>query len=112
MSTRSAHSSLESPPPTQLARVAIAEDSLLVREGLHRILRDAGFDIVAEVATREQLLEAVELLCTDGDRKRLDLGKLDGVEFIVYMIDCLLRPRVTEHRVLAAAVQGTRGQRN
>ena len=65
MSTRSAHSPLESPPPTQLARVAIAEDSLLVREGLHRILRDAGFDIVAEVATREQLLEAVERAAPD-----------------------------------------------
>ena len=60
MSTRSTDSSIESPPPTQLVRVALAEDSLLVREGLHRILRDAGFDIVAEVATREQLLEAVE----------------------------------------------------
>ena len=60
MSTRSTDSSIESPPPTQLVRVALAEDSLLVREGLHRILRDAGFDIVAAVATREQLLEAVE----------------------------------------------------
>ena len=60
MSTRSADTSFTSPLRTQSVRVAIAEDSLLVREGLHRILRDAGFDIVAEAATREQLLEAVE----------------------------------------------------
>src|SRR6266540_1292191 len=60
MSTRSADSSFASPLRTRSVRVAIAEDSLLVREGLHRILRDAGFDIVAEAATREQLIEAVE----------------------------------------------------
>ena len=28
------------------------------------------------------------------------------------MIDCLLCPRITEHRILAAAVQGTRIQRD
>ena len=33
---------------------------MLVREGLRRILRNAGFDIVGEAATSEQLLEAVE----------------------------------------------------
>ena len=33
------------------ARVAIADDSLLVREGLCRLLRDAGFEIVGGVAT-------------------------------------------------------------
>jgi DNA-binding NarL/FixJ family response regulator len=60
MSTRSADSSFAAPLRTPLIRVAIAEDSLLVREGLNRILGDAGFDIVAEAATREQLLEAVE----------------------------------------------------
>jgi DNA-binding NarL/FixJ family response regulator len=60
MSTRSADTSAATPRRAESVRVAIAEDSLLVRQGLHRILRDAGFDIVAEVATREQLLEAVE----------------------------------------------------
>jgi DNA-binding NarL/FixJ family response regulator len=60
MATRSADTPFASPLRTHSVRVVIAEDSLLVREGLHRILRDAGFDIVAEAATREQLLEAVE----------------------------------------------------
>jgi len=44
----------------QPARVALAEDSLLVREGLNRILREAGFDIVGEVASMEELLDLVE----------------------------------------------------
>ena len=60
MTTRSADRSITSPLRSQPVRVVIAEDSLLVREGLQRILRDAGFDVVAEAATREQLLEAVE----------------------------------------------------
>jgi DNA-binding NarL/FixJ family response regulator len=51
-------SSLTKPAPT--ARVAIADDSLLVREGLGRILRDAGFEIVGEAANVRDLLEVVE----------------------------------------------------
>jgi DNA-binding NarL/FixJ family response regulator len=42
------------------ARLAIAEDSLLVREGLGRILRDGGFEIVGEAATIEETLRLVE----------------------------------------------------
>jgi DNA-binding NarL/FixJ family response regulator len=44
----------------QTARVAIAEDSLLVREGLRRILCDAGLEVVGEAATAEELLALVE----------------------------------------------------
>jgi len=50
--------SLTKPAPT--ARVAIADDSLLVREGLGRILRDAGFKIVGEAASVNDLLDVVE----------------------------------------------------
>jgi DNA-binding NarL/FixJ family response regulator len=46
--------------PAQTARVAIAEDSLLVREGLGRILRDAGFEVVGAAANVEELLDLVE----------------------------------------------------
>src|SRR5262245_30440986 len=44
----------------QPTRVALAEDSLLVRKGLDRILREAGFDVVGEVASAEELLDLVE----------------------------------------------------
>jgi DNA-binding NarL/FixJ family response regulator len=37
-------------------RVAIAEDSVLLREGVARLLRDAGFDVVAQCGDAEDLL--------------------------------------------------------
>ena len=44
----------------QTARVAIADDSLLVREGLCRLLRDVGFEIVGGVATVDELIALVD----------------------------------------------------
>jgi DNA-binding NarL/FixJ family response regulator len=41
-------------------RVVIAEDLALLRDGLERLLRDSGFDVVAAVADGEALLGAVE----------------------------------------------------
>jgi DNA-binding NarL/FixJ family response regulator len=40
-------------------RVAIAEDSVLLREGLSRLLGDAGFDVVARCGDADELLTAV-----------------------------------------------------
>ena len=40
-------------------RVVIAEDSTLLREGLARLLEEAGFDVVAAVADGESALRAV-----------------------------------------------------
>jgi DNA-binding NarL/FixJ family response regulator len=37
-------------------RVAIAEDSVLLRDGLARLLGDSGFDVVAQCETAEELL--------------------------------------------------------
>jgi DNA-binding NarL/FixJ family response regulator len=37
-------------------RVAIAEDSVLVREGVARVLDDAGFEVVAQCTTADELL--------------------------------------------------------
>ena len=51
-------------------RVVIAEDSVLVRAGLARLLTDAGCDVVAQVGDTESLLEAVR-------RKRPDVVTLD-----------------------------------
>jgi len=41
-------------------RVLIAEDSLLLRAGLQRLLDDRGFEVVAAVPDAEALMEAVE----------------------------------------------------
>jgi DNA-binding NarL/FixJ family response regulator len=51
-------------------RLAIAEDSLLVREGLARLLRDSGFDVVGEATTVDGLLGLVE-------RERPDAALVD-----------------------------------
>jgi DNA-binding NarL/FixJ family response regulator len=41
-------------------RVVIAEDLALLRDGLARLLRDSGFEVVAAVSDGPSLLEAVE----------------------------------------------------
>ena len=38
----------------------IADDSMLLREGLSRVLADERFDVVAQVASAEELLQCVE----------------------------------------------------
>jgi DNA-binding NarL/FixJ family response regulator len=40
-------------------RVVLADDSVILREGLARLLREAGFDVVGQAATGEELLEEV-----------------------------------------------------
>ena len=46
-------------------RVILAEDSMLTREGIARLLRDAGIDVVAEVADGDALLKEVALTRPD-----------------------------------------------
>jgi len=40
-------------------RVVLAEDSVLLREGLVRILREIGFDVVGQAGTAEEFLRDV-----------------------------------------------------
>jgi DNA-binding NarL/FixJ family response regulator len=40
-------------------RVVLAEDNLLLREGLTRLLREAGFDVVGQCTTGDELLAEV-----------------------------------------------------
>jgi DNA-binding NarL/FixJ family response regulator len=46
-------------------RVVIAEDELLLREGVARLLADAGIDVVATVETADALIDSVERLKPD-----------------------------------------------
>jgi DNA-binding NarL/FixJ family response regulator len=39
-----------------VVRVVVGEDSLLVREGIVRVLREAGFDVVAQAGDAQELL--------------------------------------------------------
>ena len=42
-------------------RVVIADDEVLLREGLERLLTEAGFTVVGKVGTAAELLRKVEL---------------------------------------------------
>jgi DNA-binding NarL/FixJ family response regulator len=46
-------------------RVVIADDEVLLREGLHRLLTEAGFDVVGKVGTPEELSRKVALARPD-----------------------------------------------
>ena len=67
------------------ARVVVADDSLVVRAGLVRLLRDS-FDVVGEASTAEELLTVVE-------RERPDAA----------LIDIRLPPTQTDEGLRAAA---------
>jgi serine/threonine-protein kinase len=75
----------------QNARVAIAEDSLLVREGLIRLLRSAGFDVVGGATTVQELLALI-----------------DQASPSVAIVDIRLPPGYTDEGLQAAATIRTR----
>ena len=68
-------------------RIVIAEDSVLLRAGLTKLLTDGGFDIVAAVPDAEQLLQAVA-------EHRPDLA----------LIDVRMPPTHTDEGIRAALV--------
>jgi DNA-binding NarL/FixJ family response regulator len=66
-------------------RVAIAEDSLLLREGLASLLGEAGFDVIAQ--------------CENADELRL---KIDSYEVDVAIVDIRLPPTHNDEGLVAA----------
>jgi DNA-binding NarL/FixJ family response regulator len=76
-------------------RVAIAEDSVLLREGLVRLLREAGFEVVGAVGTAPEILEVVERLAPD-----------------VVILDIRMPPTHTDEGLrAAAAIRARDGER-
>ncbi len=67
-------------------RVIIADDEVLLREGLERLLSDSGFDVVGKVGTAEELLRKVELTRPD-----------------VAIVDIRMPPTRTDEGLVAAA---------
>ena len=51
-------------------RLVIADDEVLLRQGIARLLADAGFEVVATAGTRDELINAV-------DRHRPDVAIVD-----------------------------------
>lgn len=75
-------------------RVAVADDSVLLREGLVRMLTEAGFDVVAQVGDAAALMSALQTTGAD-----------------VAVVDIRMPPtRTTEGLVAAAAIRGSHPQ--
>jgi len=70
-----------------MLRVAIAEDSVLLREGLTRLLAEAGHQVVAATTDAEGLMRAVESLAPD-----------------VCVVDVRMPPTFTDEGLRAALV--------
>ncbi len=66
-------------------RLAIAEDSVLLREGLARLLGDAGFDVVAQCETADELML-----------------KVNSYEIVVAIVDLRLPPTHNDEGLRAA----------
>jgi DNA-binding NarL/FixJ family response regulator len=66
-------------------RVVLADDAVLVREGVARLLVEQGFDVVAQAGDAEELLAAVE-------RERPDVA----------IVDVRMPPTLTDEGVRAA----------
>jgi DNA-binding NarL/FixJ family response regulator len=66
-------------------RVIIADDEVLLREGLERLLTEAGFDVVGKVGTAEELHRKVDLTGPD-----------------VAIVDIKMPPTHTEEGLVAA----------
>ena len=47
------------PPPSDVLRVVIADDSTLIREGIARLIEESGGTVVAKVGDGEPFVEAV-----------------------------------------------------
>jgi DNA-binding NarL/FixJ family response regulator len=56
---------MSSPPRPEPLRVLIAEDSVLLREGLERLLNEAGLEVAGTAVDAPQLLQLVEQLRPD-----------------------------------------------
>lgn len=61
-------------------RVILADDSVLLREGLARILKETGFDVVGQAAEGEELIRLVDL---DPPRCASDTSKHPSVGVLV-----------------------------
>ena len=67
-------------------RVVIADDETLLREGLERLLSEAGIDVVGKAGTAEELVRRVQLTRPD-----------------VAIVDIRMPPTHTDEGLVAAA---------
>jgi len=69
----------ESPTPSTLRRVVIAEDEALIRMDLAEMLAEEGYDVVGQAADGEQAIALAESLRPDLVVLDVKMPKLDGI---------------------------------
>jgi DNA-binding NarL/FixJ family response regulator len=72
-------------------RVAVADDAVLLREGVVRLLREAGFDVTGQVGTGDELVRLVDADPPD-----------------VCVVDIRMPPTFTDEGLRAASLIGER----
>ena len=67
---------------SEFLTIALADDQALVREGLKAVLRDLGFEIAAEAADGEALLEALAGTPVDVVVSDVRMPRMDGIALV------------------------------
>jgi DNA-binding NarL/FixJ family response regulator len=70
----------ESAQPSEVLRLVVADDHPFYRQGLVRILEDAGFEVVAEVANGQDAISATEAQAPDVVVMDLNMPGMSGLE--------------------------------
>jgi DNA-binding NarL/FixJ family response regulator/class 3 adenylate cyclase len=65
MDAQAERAGVRPPKPRERLRVTIAEDAVLLREGMVRLLREAGFDVVGQSGTADDLMLKVRSYAPD-----------------------------------------------
>ncbi|MCW2928728.1 MAG: NarL family two-component response regulator [Thermoleophilia bacterium] len=77
---------MDAPPPAPethaATRVVLVDDHALVRAGLHRLLDDAGIEVVGEAGTGKAALEIVEIKRPSVVVLDIELPDVDGIEIV------------------------------
>lgn len=92
-------------------RLLLADDHRLLREGLRRSMRDAGFDVVGEAGDGVEAIRLASELAPDVILMDVTMPNCDGVEACRQVIDSGVRSRIVmltmhaDQEVLADAIR-------
>jgi DNA-binding NarL/FixJ family response regulator len=97
-------------------RILIADDHVVVRQGLRAVLEQVGFRIVADVSTGAEAVEAARSTAVDVALLDVSMPGMDGIEAVRRLLEAapatrsiLLTRHASQAHVLTALRAGARG---